>query len=380
MAYFQKVDAKNKQGYKWKCTEDASRDPITGKRRQVTRRADTKKEAQKKVDEAIEELIRKEANGVNSSLENITVNELFERWFELTMKRRLKETTFREYFNATNYRILPVLGNYKVKKLNALLLQKFINDLTDEGLSARYIEYLSTILYGALEAARKWKIIQVNPLIDVEKPRPRRVKQKIWSKEELHHFLEVTKLSNPRLAYVVSTASRTGGRRGEVLSLKWTDIESNDLTFERSLVYNKEGYKFTTPKSESSIRTIKIGNSLIQDLKEWKIHQNKMKMAFRHTYKDEGLIFATQTGKPIYPRSLTSEFNQAIKIANVPKIRFHDLRHTHATMCLESGMSLKEVQDRLGHSSIRTTGDVYAHVTDSMREKSVELLEKFLSN
>ncbi|PKR82438.1 hypothetical protein CWO92_24345 [Heyndrickxia camelliae] len=90
-------------------------------------------------------------------------------------------------------------------------------------------------------------------------------------------------------------------------------------------------------------------------------------------------MFTTETGKPILPRTLTTMFNQAIKTANVPKIRFHDLRHTHATMCLEAGMTLKEVQVRLGHSSIKTTGDVYAHVTENMKEKSAELFEKFIS-
>jgi len=124
---------------------------------------------------------------------------------------------------------------------------------------------------------------------------------------------------------------------------------------------------------------IKIGDSAINVLKGWKAQQNKMKMALRNSYEDLNLIFATQTGKPIYPRSLTTEFNKAIKIANVPKIRFHDTRHTHATICLEAGMTLKEVQERLGHSSIKTTGDVYAHVTESMKEKSVDLLEKFIS-
>jgi len=381
MAYFTKVPAKNKQGYKWKVTEEAPRDPISGKRRQITRRADTKKEALAKIDEAFKKLQKQDNGEVSADLTEITVKDLFARWFELTMKRKIKETTFKEYTNAVNYRIVPVLGDYQVKKLNTLLLQKFINDLTDEGLSPRYIEYLNTILYGALDAARKWKIIQTNPLIDVDKPRPRRVEQKTWSVKEMHIFLDVTKLTNPRLYALIHTALFTGCRRGEILSLTWDDldIENQYLNVDKSLIYNKDGYKFSTTKSQSSNRVIKIGDSAINVLKGWKAQQNKMKMALRNSYEDLNLIFATQTGKPIYPRSLTTEFNKAIKIANVPKIRFHDTRHTHATICLEAGMTLKEVQERLGHSSIKTTGDVYAHVTESMKEKSVDLLEKFIS-
>lgn len=381
MAYLQKVPAKNKQGYKWKCTKDAPRDPVTGERRQVTRRADTKKEAEAKVLAAINEIIKLDSNEIDTEIQEMTVNHLFDQWFELIMKRKVKETTFKEYTNATNYRIRPVFGEKKVTDLNAILLQQFINDLTDEGLSPRYIEYISTILYGALETARKWKIITVNPLNDVEKPRPRRKENVTWSREEADMFLKITQLNDLRLSTVISTALKTGARRGEILALKWSDIDfaQREISIERTLIYDKEGYRFGSPKSDASIRKIVIGESLIQDLKNWKAQQNQMKMLFRKTFAEEDLVFTTETGKPIFPRSLTSQFNKAIKIAGVPKIRFHDLRHTHATLCLEAGMSLKEVQDRLGHSSIRTTGDVYAHVTQNMREKSADLFEKYIT-
>jgi integrase len=380
MAYSKKVPAKNKQGYKWKWTEDAPPDPITGERRQITRRADTQKEAKEKAQEAIEELKKKDKGEINGELEDITVHQLFEKWFELKLKRKLKETTFKEYKNAANYRIIPVLGKHKVNQLNSINLQKYVNDLSDEGLSPRYVEYISTLLHGALETARIWKIIQFNPMIDVEKPRPRKIEQKTWTVNERNVFLSYVKLENYRLYSIVNTALDTGCRRGELLSLKWTDLDEDNgyLKVERSLIYDEEGYRFSTPKTASSIRSIKIGESLIKELKQWKAHQNKMKMALRSTYKDEGLIFTTQTGKPLFPRSLTTEFNKAIKAADVTKIRFHDLRHTHATICLEAGMSLKEVQERLGHSSIKTTGDVYAHVTNAMKEKSIDLYEKYI--
>lgn len=180
----------------------------------------------------------------------------------------------------------------------------------------------------------------------------------------------------------MSTATKTGLRRGEILALKWSDVdfENKTICVERSLIYDKSGFRFTTPQTSSSNRIIKIGDSLIRDFKRWKTNQNEIKMVLRKSYEDHDLIFSTQTGKPIFPRSLTHDFNKAIKVADVPKIRFHDLRHTHATICLEAGMTLKEVQDRLGHSSIKTTGDVYAHVTNTMRKKLSICLKNISQN
>ncbi|OXS77910.1 tyrosine-type recombinase/integrase [Domibacillus enclensis] len=381
MSYLKKVDAKNKQGYAWKCTSEGPRDPITGKRRQVTRRALTKKEAQAKVDEAIEEMIKQDKRGVGSDMQDMTVRQLLIQWFDLVMKHRLKETTLKSYINTMQRRVIPVMGDVRVAALNTIFLQNFINNLNSEDLSPRYIEYISTVLYGAFEAARKWGVIEVNPLNDVERPRPRQVSFPTWTREEAQHFLNTALLSNLRMYTVVSTAFKTGVRRGEVLALKWSDVdfENAEINIERSLVYDKEGFRFSKPKTKSSVRKIKVGDSLLTDLKRWKGQQNELKMIHRKIFVDHDLVFTTETGKPIYPRTMTHMFNQIIKEAGVPKIRFHDLRHTHATLCLESGMSLKDVQDRLGHGNIQTTGNVYAHVTNNMKEKSTQLFEDYIS-
>jgi integrase len=358
MGYLKQVKAKNKQGYVWKCTEEAPRDPVTGKRRQITRRAATKKEALSKVEAAINELKKREELGIDAEVQNITVEALFTQWFELVMKRRIKDTTFKEYTNVVNYRIIPVMGERRVASLTTIYLQKFINDLSEEGLSPRYVEYISTVLHGALETARKWKIISINPLNDVERPRPRKIDHTTWTREEARLCLDTARLMSIRTYTVISTAFRTGARRGELLGLMWSDVdfEKGEINIERTLVYDKEGFRFNTPKTQSSVRKIKIGESLQLDLKRWKAHQNEMKMVHRKIFVDHNLVFTTETGKPIFPRSLTTQFNNVIKSAGVPKIRFHDLRHTHATLCLEAGMSLKEVQDRLGHGNIQTTG------------------------
>lgn len=380
MSYFQKVPAKNKKGYRWKCTKDAPRHPVTGKRRQVTRRADTQREAENRVDEAIKKIKKEDSGELNQELERITIKELIDKWLELVMKRRLKESTFREYSNASKKRIIAVLGDYEVAKLNTVTLQKYINDMSDEGLSPRYIEYICSILYGALETARVWKIITSNPLIDVERPRPRRVEHKVWTVEEMNTFLEVAKVIDPLIYAIVSLAVKTGLRRGEILALKWDKIsfEERTINVDTSLMLGDGGYTLTTPKTESSIRTITFGDLLLKDLKSWKAKQNKLMLATGNRYNDKDFVFTNTVGNHFDPSTLGHKFNMAIEAAGVPKIRFHDLRHTHATISLEAGMSLKEVQDKLGHSSIKTTGDVYAHVTDNMKKQSSELFDEYI--
>lgn len=382
MGSYHKVPAKNKKGYRWKYTKDAPRHPLTGARRQVTRRGETKDIAKSKADKAIEQLIKEDRGEINVDLMEMTVRELFDKWLKTVMKMRLKESTFREYSNAAKNRIIPVLGDYKVTQINTIVLQNFVNDLISEGLSPRYIEYLNTILYGALDRARRWNIIASNPLVDVELPRPRRKEHKVWTLEEMDSFLEVAKIINIQTYAIVNFALKTGMRRGEILALKWSDIDLDNKTISitKNLMLGDGGYKLDTPKTETSIRIVTFGDLLYEDLKWWKAQQNKFKMATRNKYIDRNFVFANTVGNHIDPSYLGHEFNKVIEESGAPKIRFHDLRHTHATMCLESGMPLKEVQERLGHSSIKTTGDVYAHVTDNMKRKSSDLFDEYIKN
>jgi integrase len=375
MASFQKYQTKD--GWKWLFKVDLPPDPLTGKRRQTTRRGfKTKKEAQK----AATELLMQAEKGVEVINQNMTLEEYLDKWVDLSAKRKVRETTLKNYLRAINHRIKPVLGKHQLNKITPAQCQEFINRLQDEGLSERYIEYIYTVLYGALQKAIEWDLIIRNPLAKVDIPRARRRKYTTWSKEELQRFLSFAKLENIIYYTAFLTAAYTGMRRGELLGLKWEDIdfEKSTISIERNLIYDDEGFRFGDLKTESSQREIAIDDFLLKELKRYKAKQSEIKLIVGSQYQDNNLVFARENGNPIYPRTLTTIFNRVQKAANVPKIRFHDLRHTHATLLLEAGASLKEVQVRLGHSSIKTTGDIYAHVTDQMKETTAKIFNEYM--
>lgn len=372
MAYFRKVPAKNKKGYTYSFTIELGKDPITGKRKQVTRRGfETKKEAEVVANE-LENQINKNTFILDS---NVLLSSHVEKWLDLVAKRKVKETTFKNYRRVVKNKIIPLLGHFNLNEIKPAHIEHFIAKLLDEGLSERYIEYIFVVLYGSMEKAVDWELINKNPLDKVKVPRGRRRKYVTWTREEVNKFLNVAKfVTAPVYHAIFTTALYTGMRRGELLGLKWKDVDFDDSTIHvrRNLIYDDEGFRFGTLKTELSERDITIEDYLIECLKSYRIKQLEVKMGLGKLYDDQDLIFARQDGRPIYPRTLTENFNRATKEAALPKIRIHDCRHTHATLLLEAGVSLKEVQERLGHSSIKMTGDIYAHVTPKIKARTAK--------
>lgn len=368
-----------KRGENWSFTIDIGRDPLTGKRKQKTASGfKTKKEAER----ACNELIHQFNTGSLVDDKNFTLSEYLQEWLENTAKQRVRETTFTNYKRAVNSRIIPVLGSHKLKDLKPLHGQRFVKSLIDEGLSPAYIEYIFIVLKGSLEDAVRWELLFKNPFQHVEIPRPRKVVNSTWSIEETKRFLNRTKFENVIYYHLFLLALNTGMRRGEILGLKWKNFDLNEgkISVTETLIYDENGFRFTEPKTHGSKRLISIDQNLCKEFKSYKAKQNEFKLLFGQSYEDNDLVFAKETGQPILPRTMTTTFNQFIKKADVPQIRFHDLRHTHATILLKLGINPKIVSERLGHSSIKTTLDTYSHVTIDMQESAVLKLSEALKS
>lgn len=368
-----------KRGSKWSFSIDVGRDPETGKRKQKTVSGfKTKKEAEK----ACAEMILQIEKGSFIQPSDQTISEFLQEWFESVAKQKFQVTTLDNYRRSINGRINPVLGHIKMSELKPVQIQKFYSQLATEGLSARYITVIHAILRSALSTAKKWELISKNVMDDVEAPKVRRRENKTWTLEEAKVFLLFAKdgLSYYYIAYML--AVYTGMRRGEVLGLRWSDVDfnSNKISIRQTLSYvSNQGLVFQEAKTSSSHRQISIPDYVIQELKRHKAIQNQFKLQLGSQYNDLDLVAAMETGAPIHPRNLTTHFNRTIKRANVSKIRFHDLRHTHATIMLQLGEHPKVVSERLGHSNIQMTMNVYSHVTPDMQKDAASRFEQAMN-
>lgn len=378
MVYFRKVPSKKaKSGYTWSFTIENGIDPLTGKRKQTTRRGfATKKEAEN----AAKELSTQLENGLNIVDNKMTLNQYLPKWLEMAAKRKVKDTTFENYQNVINFRILPVLGHVTLKDLNGSACQNFFNLLIDQELSNGYIKTIYKIFNISLEKAIDWDLILKNPLRKVDIPKERKRKYTVWKREELLRFLQVAKDEDLDYFALFFVCIYTGLRRGELLGLKWEDVNFKDgnLHIQRNQTYLNGTFTYGSLKTESSNRVIKLDDETLNTLMQHKKRQSELKLLYGPQYSIENLIFSRKDGQPIHPTTLAVTFHSIMKKSDVPKIRFHDLRHTHATLLLEAGVSLKEVQERLGHSSIKMTGDIYAHVTEEMKSNASKKFSEYM--
>lgn len=203
------------------------------------------------------------------------------------------------------------------------------------------------------------------------------------NREDIHVFLDKAKKYRYYAAYFLELA--TGLRRGEILALRWKDIDLKEGTVKiiRHLVRVKGGMVFQEPKTEKSKRTIEIPEEAIKVLKTHKAKMAAEKLEAGDAYEGsddekERLVFCTTSGKPIHPRSFVRDFQGCLKQAGLERLRFHDMRHTYATMLLEAGTALNAVQEQLGHHSPTFTAEQYGHVTKRMKKEAANVMGAIL--
>jgi integrase len=271
--------------------------------------------------------------------------------------------------------ITPVLGNYKLAKLRPDAIQRLYAAKLKQGLSAHTVRKIHIVLHRALEMAVRWGYISRNPADDADQPAEPKRDVRPPEPHELAKLLEAAEAAKDRLTALWMLAIYTGCRQGELLALAWSDVDldGGTLTIRRNLVRAREQVPyFGSPKSETSRRTISLPAVAVDALRVHKSRQARDQLAARY-WADYDLIFCTKLGTPLLRRNVNRSFSTALTRAGLPSsIRFHDLRHAHATLLLRAGVPLKVASGRLGHGSVGITADLYQHWAADMDSDAAE--------
>lgn len=379
MAYFYKVTSNNKQGYKWVCVGDAPPDPYTGKRKQISRRADTKKEAEKRVNKVISDLT---SYGIDAQKnKKLTFEMVANEWLSIYSKGKIKQRTI-DQRASTIISICKYLGQLKIDRITHKQYQNMLNDYDSKRYSTSAIITLNSVANMIFKYAIKNKLRLDNPCFGAVIPKKTRtveeiendvIAEKYFEKNELIEFLEATKrygqYQDIEMFYLLTFS---GMRSGEMCALKWTDIyfETNEIRITKTIYSkndNRGKYILTPPKTDGSIRTIDIDSSIMKLLKEHKELQRKAPRTMNS--HDMNFVFCRINGSPFFPKIVLSRMKKILLMTTITKPATpHIFRHTHISMLAEAGADLKSTMARVGHTNAKTTLQVYTHVTDKMKK------------
>ncbi|HDR7502348.1 TPA: site-specific integrase [Bacillus toyonensis] len=364
---------KDKKTGKYFYIVDIGIDPLTGKRKQKKKRGFTSK---KEAENALTKLLSEVHTGTYVEPSKLLYDEYLESWFN-TKKHSVGIQTAKVLKGYLNSRIIPSLGNIKLAKLTSLHMQNYVNSLRDEGLKRGTIEKIIKVIRNSLEHAIDLELISKNVAAKTKLPKGDKEELTVWNEQEVQQFLKATQDS--RYSIVFHLALVTGMRQGELLGLRWKDVdlEKGHLTISQTLSHDGKTF-LVGGKTKSSLRKILLPASTVSKLKKHRAVILKEKLSQGEEYQDNDLVMCTPFGTPINPANVRRSLNALIKKAAVPKIRFHDLRHTHATLLLAKGVNVKVISERLGHSNIKITLDTYSHVLPTMQEDAVNKIEEIL--
>lgn len=351
-------------------------DPLTGKKKRTTRRGfKTQKEAKF----ALAQLQLEIESNSFSKQDYSTFKEVYELWFA-NYKHTVKESSAQRVQYLFKNQILPKFGHMRINKINTAVCQKIVNEWNEENAPTRLRSYTKKIFTYAMSI----NIISSNPMDNILIPRkinPQKVeKENFLDRYQLKEFLLLVKQQEPINIYaMLHVLAYTGLRKGELAALTWNDIDFANQT----LSVTKTGYYLsgnpyiTSTKTNKATRIISVDNSTISLLKQWKLEQKKLLLSRGIPIKSDKkqLVFSNDKNNLIY----NSFLNEILRKYSQYNITPHGFRHTHASLLFEAGASIKQVQERLGHTNINTTLEIYTHVTKEAEKESVEKFLRYMN-
>ena len=313
----------------------------------------------------------------------VTVREYLTKEWLPAVKATIRPSTYNSYVQHVDCHIVPYIGSIKLTKLTGAQANALYARLAETGtdgrraLSPQTIHHVHACLHKACRDAVRWGQLSRNPLDAADPPRARgdgAKEMKTWTKEELRAFLEA--IADERLHALWHTIAMTGMRRGEALGLRWGDVdfEAGRLAIRRALIPVGRDVVVSEPKTARGRRVIAIDPDTVEVLKAQAARQLDEQKLWGEGWTDSGYVFTAEDGQYLHPERVSRYWRQAIRRAMVPKIRLHDLRHTHATLALQAGVHPKVVSERLGHATVAMTLDIYSHAIPAMQEEAAALI------
>jgi integrase len=298
------------------------------------------------------------------------------------MRTRVRATTHEGYAALVRHYACPHLGEIPLGELHPLQIQRLYAQLLEPGagtrgrtLSPKTVGNLHRVLREALGQAVRWRLIDVNPAASVEPPRARRAEITVVDKDLADRLLAAAE--GTRFEAAVALALATGMRRGEILALRWSDLDALRTVAQvnRALQTTAAGLSFEAPKTARSRRSVALPEFLLPYLDRQRASQGARRERLGGEWAETGLIVDRGDGEPWNPDSFSTAWRKFLTQRRLPATRFHDLRHGHATLKLLQGIHPKIVSERLGHSSIGITLDIYSHVLPTMQAEAARAFD-----
>jgi integrase len=357
----------------WTIQVYAGRDPVTGKKKSVARTVrGTKKEAEL----ALAKLINSVETGIDFNATRLNFGDYAQRWLK-SKEKNVRPKTMQRYSDLMRLHIVPVIGSIPLLKLKPLHLEKVYEEASGRGLSAQSVLHIHRVLFTALKQAVAWQLIPRNIAEAVTPPRPEQREVEPMTSREVVWILETVASTDLEMPTILGLG--TGMRLGEVLGLRWKDIdlEKKSARIAQTVQETKEGVVFVPPKTHRSRRTVSLPGFVIHALRKHKKEQSERRLVVGSAWHDLDLVIERGDGLPVRTSSLSGRFADRMKKEGI-NLTFHGLRHGHASLMLAAGVHLKVVSERLGHSTIGITADLYTHVADEVHEAAAASLDAFL--
>jgi integrase len=365
----------------WELKYDIGVDPATGRR--ITRFR-TVHGAKRDAQRELRAILTGVDAGTYTDPSRMTLSAWLQQWLD-EAQHKVARKTLQRYREIVKLHLVPALGAIALAKLQPAHIQAYYAAALASGrrdgsggLSPQTVVHHDRVLNVAMKRARALRLIPTNPVEDVSRPAVNRHEIEVLEPAESAALLAAARTT--RMFPIVFLALATGLRRGEVLGLRWSDVdlERRTLTVAQSLEQTKEGLRFKTPKTKRSRRTIALSPSLVEELQAHRARQAAERLALGMGRDPAGLVFTRIDGGPIQPDSVTKMFARIVARAKIRPISFHGLRHTHATDLLRAGVHPKITSERLGHSSIAITMDTYSHAIPGLQEDAAQRIDAAL--